>query len=254
MKMRHLITGLFVSALALGACEDPDELIMSGSENMQTLTVKGRLVSDENVEYDAVVDETSGVITVQVPYYISDTEAIQGDLTAMKVRASLPYGTRFEPGLSGIHDLAAGIERTLVSDVDGSRKHYTINATYVKSDQAFATRVSLADTPNAVVSIKEPETDGGTGMITVYKTSSSIDGALKAATITVSPWATIECSAMNEDGTIDLSEFPDVVVVSQDGSVRKTYKTAVDLPSFVPSGKAGYIACLFGFQILESNE
>lgn len=254
MKMRHLITGLFVSALALGACEDPDELIMSGSENMQTLTVKGRLVSDENVEYDAVVDEATGVITVQVPYYISDTEAIQGDLTAMKVRASLPYGTRFEPGLSGIHDLAAGIERTLVSDVDGSRKHYTINAVYVKSNQAFATRISLADTPNAVVSIKEPETEGGTGLITVYKTSSSIDGALKAATITVSPWAMIECSAMNADGTIDLSEYPDIVVVSQDGSVRKTYKTAVDFPSFVPSGKAGYIACLFGFQILENNE
>ena len=103
MKMRHLITGLFVSALVLGACEDPDELVMSGSENMQTLTVKGRLVSDENVEYDAVVDEAAGIITVQVPYYISDTEAVQGDLTAMKVRGSLPYGTRFEPGLSGIH-------------------------------------------------------------------------------------------------------------------------------------------------------
>ena len=67
MKMRHLITGLFVSALVLGACEDPDELVMSGSENMQTLTVKGRLVSDENVEYDAVVDEAAGIITVQVP-------------------------------------------------------------------------------------------------------------------------------------------------------------------------------------------
>ena len=101
MKMRHLITGLFVSALVLGACEDPDELVMSGSENMQTLTVKGRLVSDENVEYDAVVDEAAGIITVQVPYYISDTEAVQGDLTAMKVRGSLPYGTRFEPGLRG---------------------------------------------------------------------------------------------------------------------------------------------------------
>ena len=254
MKMRHLITGLFVSALVLGACEDPDELVMSGSENMQTLTVKGRLVSDENVEYDAVVDEAAGIITVQVPYYISDTEAVQGDLTAMKVRGSLPYGTRFEPGLSGIHDLAAGIERTLVSDVDGSSRHYTINAVYVKSDQAFATRVSLADMPNAVVSIEEPETEDGTGSITVYKTSSSIDGALKAATVTVSPWATIECRAMNGDGTIDLSEFPDIVVVSQDGSVRKTYKTAVDLPSFVPSGKAGYIASLFGFQILENNE
>lgn len=172
----------------------------------------------------------------------------------MKVRGSLPYGTRFEPGLSGIHDLAAGIERTLVSDVDGSSRHYTINAAYVKSDQAFATRVSLADMPNAVVSIEEPETEDGTGSITVYKTSSSIDGALKAATVTVSPWATIECRAMNGDGTIDLSEFPDIVVVSQDGSVRKTYKTAVDLPSFVPSGKAGYIASLFGFQILENNE
>lgn len=254
MRMRHLITGLFVTALALGACEEPDELTMSGSENMQTLTVKGRLVSDENIEYDAVVDDAAGVITVQVPYYISDTEAIQGDLTEMKLRASLPYGTRFEPGLSGIYDLAAGIERTLVSDVDGSRKHYTINAVYVKSDQAFATRVTLADTPNAVVSIKEPESADGTGTITVYKTSSSIDGALKAATITVSPWATIECSAMNPDGTIDLSQFPDIVVISQDGAVRKTYKTAVDLPSFVGAGKAGYTACLFGFQILKDNE
>ena len=62
--------------------------------------------------------------------------------------------------------------------------------------------------PNAVVSIEEPETEDGTGSITVYKTSSSIDGALKAATVTVSPWATIECRAMNGDGTIDLSEFP----------------------------------------------
>lgn len=254
MKMRHLITGLFIPALVLVACKEPDDMVMSGSENMQTLTVKGRLVSDENVEYDAVVDDETGTITVQVPFYISDTEAVQGDLTEMKLRATMPYGTRFEPGLAGIYDLSTGIERTLISEVDGSRKNYAINAVYVKSNQASVTRVALVDTPNAVVSITDPETEDGAGTITVYKTSSSIDGALKAATVTVSPWATIECSAMNEDGTIDLSQLPDIVVISQDGSVRKTYKTTVDLPPLVPVGKVGYIANLFGIQLLEDNE
>ncbi|WP_290540856.1 DUF5018 domain-containing protein [Alistipes sp.] len=253
MKMHYLITILLVSGLAFTACEDPDDLVSTGSENMQTLTVKGHLVSEPKVEYDAVVNQADGLITVQVPYYISDTDPIQGDLTAMKVRASLPYGTRFEPGISGIHDLVAGIERTLVSAVDGTRRHFTIRAEYVKSDKASVSRVTLADMPNAVILIKEPERAGALGSITVYKTSSNIDGALKSAVIEISPWATIESAAMNQDGSFDLTTLPQIEVISQDGKVRTTYMTRVDTPAFVPTGKIGYITNLFGFQIMQDN-
>lgn len=251
MKIRYLITGILAMSLAFTGCEDPDDLIFEG-ENVQTLTVKGWFASDEDMlEYDSSIDEAAGVITVQVPYYISDTEPVQGDLTQMKIRAAMPAGGMFEPGLSGIHDLAAGIQRTLVR-VDGTRTAYTIKAAYVKSNKAILSKVSLVEAPNAVIAIKEPETEGGDGKIIIYKTSSSIDGALRSATLNVSPWATVETTASNSDGTIDLSGSPDIYVIAQDGT-KKKYVTTFELPSFVESGRAGYISLLFSFQTTQAD-
>lgn len=250
MKIKYLITGLLASALAFVSCQDVDDLVIGG-ENVMTLVVKGWLVSDASTEYDAVVDDAAGLITVQVPYYVSDTEMIQGDLTQMKIRASLPVGAKFEPGLSGIHDLSEGIQRTLVR-VDGSRTTYTFKAAYVKSSAAVLSKVLLADAPNAVIVINEPETAGGDGIITIYKTSSSIDGALKSATLSVSPWAKVETTAFNPDGTIDFSGSPDIYVVAQDGT-KKKYVTRFNLPSFVEPGKVGYMSLLFGFQTTPEN-
>lgn len=60
--------------LAFMSCEDPDDLARTGSENVTGLTITGCLASDESTTYSAIVDEASNTITIQVPYYISDTE------------------------------------------------------------------------------------------------------------------------------------------------------------------------------------
>lgn len=247
MKIRYLISGLLLCALASTSCEKPDEFEIGSGENVAELVVRGRLVADpDKTNYNSVVDEAAGTITVQVPYYISDTEEIQGDLTQMKIYASMPIGARFEPGISGIYDLSQGIERTLVR-ADGSRKSYTIKAVYAKSSAASVSRVSLTSMPNALVIITEPETAGGDGTIQIYKTSSSVDVALTSAMLTVSPWASIESAGLRPDGTLDLSQFPDIYVIAQDGTRRK-YTTSFVYPEYVEPGKAGYKSLLFAFQ------
>lgn len=74
MKMKYLFHGLLASILLITACQEPDDLVRSDSENINILSVKGSLISDADKQYDAIVDEANGTITVQVPYYISDTE------------------------------------------------------------------------------------------------------------------------------------------------------------------------------------
>ena len=254
MKIRYLITGLLAAAFALVGCEDPDDLVIGG-ENVQTLTVKGWFVADEEKndikEYDSAIDEAAKVITIQAPYYVSDTEKIQGDLTQMKIRAAMPAGAKFEPGLSGIHDLTTGIQRTLVR-VDGSRTNYTIKAAYVKSNAASLTKATLTALPNTLVVISEPTTADGNGSILIYKTSSSVELALSSVALTVSPWATVESASPNGDGTFDLSAFPDVVVTAQDGTKRK-YTTALAYPSFVKPGEVGHISLMFNFQTTQDD-
>lgn len=246
MKIKYLITGVLASVLAFSSCVKPDELPQREATNLSSLGIKGRLVSDESVNYDAVVDDAAKTITVQVPYYISETERIQGDLTQMKLQATMPVGARFEPGLGGIHDLAAGFRTTLLRE-NGSHEDYTINAVYVKSDKAFISKVSLAEAPSALIAIKAPEAESN-GQVTIYKTSSSLDAALKSAELVVSPWATIETTALNPDGTIDLSDKPEIYIVAQDGTKQK-YVTSIDSPTFVPVGKMGHMSLLFGFQV-----
>lgn len=248
MKIKYPFTGILISMLALVSCEAPDKLVRTGSENVTGLSVSGCLISDESTKYRAVIDETNSTITVQVPYYISDTEKIQGDLTQMKVSASLPVGAKFSPGISGIHDLASGFQSTLIKE-DGSEITYTFKAVYVKSKLAGISKVELTDYPRATIRIVEPETAGGMGKIIIYKVSSAIDAALKSATLTVSPWATVESSSMNPiSGIIDLSTQPTITVIAQNGTDKTVYQTSVELPELLPQG-VGYTASLFGFQI-----
>ena len=248
MKIKYLFTGVLISMLAFMSCEDPDDLARTGSENVTGLTITGCLVSDESTTYSAIVDEASNTITIQVPYYISDTEKIQGDLTQMKVSASLPVGAKFSPSISGIRDLVSGFQSTLVKE-DGSKITYTFKAAYVKSKLASISKVELTDYSRATIRIVEPESTGGTGKIIIYKTSSAIDAALKSAALTVSPWATIESSSLDPaTGIIDLSNQPTITVIAQNGTDKTVYQTSLELPDLLPQG-VGYTASLFGFQI-----
>lgn len=248
MKIKYLFTGALISMLTFMSCENPDDLARTDSESITRLTVTGCLVSDESTTYSAIIDEASSTITVQVPYYISDTEKIQGDLTQMKVSASMPVGAKFSPSIAGIRDLSSGFQSTLIKE-DGSKITYTFKAAYVKSKLASISKVELTDYSRATIRVVEPETADGTGKIIIYKTSSAIDAALKSAALTVSPWATIESSAMNPaTGIIDLSNQPTVTVVAQNGTDKTVYQTSLELPDLLPQG-VGYTASLFGFQV-----
>lgn len=247
MKIKYLFTGVLLSMLTIMSCQDPDDLIITDSESIAGLTVTGYLVSDESTPYSAVVDAASNTITIQVPHYISDTEKIQGDLRQMKVSASLPVGAKFNPSISGTHDLVEGFQSTLTK-MDGSKITYTFKAAYIKSKLASINKVELTDYSRATIRVVEPETAGGTGKIIVYKTSSAIDVALRSAKLTISPWATVSSAAMDPaTGIIDLSEQPQITVTAQNGTDKTVYQTSVELPDLLPVG-VGYTAALFGLQ------
>ena len=77
MKMKYLFHGLLASILLITACQEPDDLVRSDSENINILSVKGSLISDADKQYDAVVDEANGTITLH----------FQSDLCKIKISA-----------------------------------------------------------------------------------------------------------------------------------------------------------------------
>ena len=113
----------------------------------------------------------------------------------MKVTANMPTGARFEPEISGIHDLVAGFQSTLIKE-DGTKILYTFKVIYAKNqNQRSTTKISVTDIPNPLITIKSPENEGEKWIIVIYKTSSSIDAAIRSAQLFSSPWAAIESTA-----------------------------------------------------------
>ena len=102
MKLKHIINGFLAFSLCLAGCVDPDDLVRTESEITDQLIITGRFAGNENTEYETVIDRANGTAVVQTPYYISDTEPIQGDITRMRLKATLPVGARFDPPLSEI--------------------------------------------------------------------------------------------------------------------------------------------------------
>lgn len=252
MKLKYLFIGLTVSAFLLPGCVEVDEINRQDGFGVQQLTVKGYLVSDPNVMYDSKVDAEAGTITIQVPYYISDVDPIMGDLTQMKLEANMPTGYVFSPSISGIHDLSVGY-RTNLQDDRGNTRPYTILAEYVKSNAAGISSVVLTEMERATIVVSAPVSEGEHGKISIYKTSSSIDGALHSAVVSVSPWATFECSSYDpETGIFDLSGLPQITVTAQDGVTKIVYDVTIDYPAVKDYG-AGYVASLFGIQPTVEN-
>lgn len=253
MKLKYLFVGLVSSAFLLPSCVEVDDINSQDGVGMQQLAVKAYLVSDPTYLYNSEIDEVNGIITVHVPYYISDVDPIMGDLTQMKLEADLPTGYTFHPSLSGIHDLTAGFRTNLV-DPHGGSKSFTIYADAVKSNASSIISAKLTESERTVVVVNEPESEGEHGKVVVAKTSSSIDGALHEVALTVSPWATVTCSALDPTtGYIDFSGLPEITVTAQNGVDKTVYDVAVQTPDILPNG-IGYISALWGFQIYEDNE
>jgi hypothetical protein len=250
MKIKHLFSSVAACALVFASCVDVDEVLHVDTAGTADLSVKGTLVANEiTTQYASIVDDENSLITVQVPYYISDTEEIQGDLTQMKLVATLPVGAKFSPSLSGIHDLTQGIEVTY-TDAENITKKYTIRAEYVKSNACYLTSLKLKDYERATIGITNPANEGDHGTITIYKTSSLIDAALPSAVGEVSPWATLLCDGVESTtGAMDLSSATTVTVIAQNGIDQTDYDIKLDYPKFVESGEMGYTSALWGYQL-----
>lgn len=108
MKIKYFLGSLLAAALTFTGCEDPDSLVDSESIAGKQLIVKAYYAEDDTKEIPGEVDMENGVVRFKVPYYISDVSPVQADLTKMKLRATLPLYSVFEPSLVGVHDLAAG--------------------------------------------------------------------------------------------------------------------------------------------------
>lgn len=247
MKLKYFITGMLAASMLLSACVEVDEINRLDGVGTAQLNVKGFL-NGSSIEYPSIIDPEAGTITVQVPYYISDTERIMGDLTQMKLEAQTPVGYSFSPSLAGIHDLMAGYRTNLLDD-KGNAKSYTIYAEAVKSKDAGISSVVLTEMERATILVSAPQNDGENGKVSVYRTSSSVENALHSAIVTVSPWATYECVSFDpETGIVDLSGLPQIIVTAQDGVTKITYDVVFDYPNIKEYG-AGYVANLFGFQM-----
>ena len=240
MKKSILIIALLAGLTACMEPEHPD-FNYEESENIQGLVIKGCLVSDPNTEYDAVVDLEAGTATIHVPFYLSDTKPIQGDLTKMKIKATLPKGAKFDPSISGIHDLTEGFKTVLVYS-NRKKVDLTITADYKKSDAAILIGLANSQIVNAV---RQPTADSK-GTFSVMLTPENA-GPLKKSELAVSPWATFETEALNSDGTVDITLGKDITVVSQSGLVRNTYAIAFETPKTVDYG-LGQVKALFGIQ------
>lgn len=60
------------------------------------------------------------------------------------------------------------------------------------------------------------------GLSLFIKTLPSIDAAIRSAQLFTSPWATIESTAMDSEGYIDLSQMADIYVIAQDGVTSRS--------------------------------
>lgn len=254
MKINYIFSGILATAaFMLSSCAEVDVTTPLEGVGTAQLDVKGYLVSDPGNLYPSIVDPAAGTITVQVPYYISNTEPIMGDLTQMKLEAQMPVGYTFSPSLSGIHDLAEGYRTNLISN-NGSAVSYTVLAEYIKSSDARIISAKLTESERTAVVVRDPASPGEHGQVIVAKTSSSIDGALREVALNVSPWSTVECAAMDPvTGYIDFTNKPQIKVTSQDGSKTTVYDVDIQVPEIKPNG-VGYISAMWGIQFYTDNE
>ena len=246
-KGLYLTTALMLCLAA--SCHKPEYNYFSeDNANLQSLTVSVSTKDDRMVEYPAVIDEAAGTVTVSIPYYLSDTEPIQADLTQMRISAKLPLGATFNPALTGLHDLGSGFKSTLTY-ADGKAKEYTFLAVYVKSDLALLRDVAM-DNPDIVYAIVHPS-EGNDGSVTVPYDEETEPFITKTRP-KVSPWATLQCEAYDEaTGLLDLTKAGEIKVVSQSGNVTGTYKVVLDEPEGLEGLRK--VKSLFAFQPTEQD-
>ena len=249
--MRNTVIYALLALLCLAGCQKPEyNLVTDGedSQNVMTLTVKGLVGTDRMTEYPATVDEQNGVITLSLPYYLSNTEPIMPDITKIRLTASLPLGATFNPPLSGYKDLTDGF-KSILTYADGTRKEYTFVVDLVKSDAAVLLDVVLED-PDIIYSIVHPS-EGKQGTLTL-PLDDDTRPYLEKARPKVSAWATFESDAYDPaTGLVDLTVGGALRVVSQSGKVTSVYQIVHEVPEHLEGLRK--VKPLFAFQPTQAD-
>lgn len=245
MKLSNLIKLILLSVILVAqGCQSPIRREHTPTDD-SSINVKAYLYQDGlmHEELQALVNTTEGKVIVQVPYYMSEDEPIQGDLTRMKLRASLPFGAHFVPSLEGVHDLERGFSSTLHYS-GGETKEFTFTAQYVKSSLAQLTKIILPDFPTLRYNIED--TGENQGKVKIVRTSSGMEKELRGVKVNMelSPWAT---SSIRSGEILDLtSPETKVRITSQDGKTIKEYSFELVNPRLKPLGEWGTRTPLFG--------
>ena len=254
MKIKYFLGSLFAAAFAFTGCEDPDSLVNSESIVGKQLIVKAYYAADDSKEIPGEVDMENGIVRFKVPYYISDVAPVQADLTKMKLRATVPLYSVFEPSLVGVHDLQEGYHSTLIYK-DGKRVAFSFEAERVKSNATGLNKLQLTKV-SATVKIIAPA-NGENGKIQILKTTDALKNSdLDDAIIEIAPWATIEAAEgiyNPETKRINLSTLPEFTIVAQNGIDKAVYQTEFATPEMLGPGEIGYISSMFGFQVYKDD-
>lgn len=255
MKTIYQIPLLALLLLFFAGCQDPVMPGFTEEANLHKLSVYGQLNVNKPKDYAAKIDDEKGLITIQVPYYISDVEQIKGDLTQMRVFASMPLGAKFEPKIEGLRDMTEGFTST-IHYADGTSKEYKFIAEYAKSSAAEIANIKMISDNNAafVYRIAPEEVDGVT-IISVAQFGYLHLQQLKAANLSIvpSPWATVSSNVT--DGPVDVTdESLRFTVTAQDGTTVRTYGFKIVEPNYVPEGTPGSITPLFGVKVTKDDE
>lgn len=243
MKRKAFYAAL-LAAVVLAGCKE-EELPVTDFETVKSLSAKAALVSHPDVWYPGAVDHEKGTVTFSVPYFLSDTEEIQGDLTKMKMKIAIPIGASFSPEVARKEcDLLAGVTSKLTLK-DKHVKNYTFRAEYVKSSENMV--LSATNEQKTRFNITPPA-EGRPGELVYLRSAVQYTEEIAAVTVTVSPWAVIQGACYDAGtGLCDFNKGTDFKVVAQDGTASD-WKFVVKDPEYVPEGQIGRIYSLFGFQ------
>ncbi|MDO5036068.1 MAG: DUF5018 domain-containing protein [Porphyromonas sp.] len=253
MKAKYIIPLLALFVALTTGCKDPVRPGFTEEANLHELSVRGSFIANKQKEYDAKIDDEKGLITVQIPYYLSDVDPVQGDLTQMQITATMPVGAKFEPQLAGVRDMQKGFKSTIYY-ADGTSKEYTFKAEYVKSNASDVVKIKmLGNDGSSFIYFIQPKDENGVRPISVVQLGYTHLQKLKSAKLSIetSPWSTLHFEGL--DGEVDLTDESFTFSVEAQDGQSTTYRFQIIDPNYVPLGVAGSISPLFGVKVVQDD-
>lgn len=165
-----------------------------------------------------VIDNSTGMITFDVPYNLSNSLDDVTDLSAVHIIASAPVGSTITPGLGGSRDMTSPLDIKITA-ADGTEKPYTLSASLTKSTEKSILSFEFTIGEHVFTGIPNEETHEVSYMVSTPEMEELIAANKVIPDIELSPRATI----ISPDMTVpqDFSKDLVVTVQAQDGTTQE---------------------------------